>query len=94
MGSNKISKLFHGKFSEDSIEHKVNFILLNKIEHNKDRFILDGLLFNTRSGGLIHGRKIDIKRYLDGQINELVVWVGNTLGIQQKDWQENRNRFF
>lgn len=75
---------------ELGIEHKVNFILLNKIEHNKDRFILDGLLFNTRSGGLIHRRKIDIKRYLDGQINELVMWVGNTLGIQQKDWQENR----
>ena len=63
---------------------------LNKIEHNDDRFILDGLLFNTRSGGLIHRRKIDIKHYLDGQINELVMWVGNTLGIQQNDWQEKR----
>ena len=75
---------------ELGIEHKVNFILLNKIEHNDDRFILDGLLFNTRSGGLIHRRKIDIKQYLDGQLNEIIMWVGNTLGVQQKDWQENR----
>ena len=35
-------------------EHKVNFILLNKIEHNDDRFVLDGLLFNTRSVSYTH----------------------------------------
>ena len=44
-------------------QYKVNFILLNKIEHKEDRFILDGLLFNTRSGGLIHRRKINLKHY-------------------------------
>lgn len=71
-------------------QYKVNFILLNKIEHKEDRFILDGLLFNTRSGGLIHRRKINLKHYLNGQINELVMWVGKTLGVQQQEWQENR----
>lgn len=71
-------------------KYKVSFILLNKIEHKEDRFVLDGLLFNTRSGGLIHRRKIDLKQYLDGQINELIMWVGNTLGVQEKEWQKNR----
>ena len=41
--------------------HNVSFVLMNRIDHNDDRLIMEGLLFNTRSGGLIHRRKINIK---------------------------------
>ena len=71
-------------------KYQVNYILFNRIEHIDDRFILDGLLFNTRSGGLIHRRKVDLKQYLNGQINELNMWVGNTMGQVEKSWENNR----
>ncbi|MBT4661340.1 MAG: hypothetical protein HOI72_02570 [Candidatus Marinimicrobia bacterium] len=71
-------------------KYQVNYILFNRIEHINDRFILNGLLFNTRSGGLIHRRKIDLKQYLNGQINELNMWVGNTVGQVEKNWENNR----
>ena len=71
-------------------KYQVNYILFNRIEHIDDRFILNGLLFNTRSGGLIHRRKIDLKQYLNGQINELNMWVGNTVGQVEKNWEDNR----
>ena len=71
-------------------KYQVNYILFNRIEHIDDRFILNGLLFNTRSGGLIHRRKIDLKQYLNGQINELNMWVGNTVGQVEKNWENNR----
>ena len=69
-------------------KYQVNYILFNRIEHVDDRFILNGLLFNTRSGGLIHRRKIDLKQYLNGQINELNMWVGNTVGKVEKNWEK------
>ena len=71
-------------------KYQVNYILFNRIEHINDRFILNGLLFNTRSGGLIHRRKIDLKQYLNGQINELNMWVGNTVGQVEKNRENNR----
>jgi hypothetical protein len=71
-------------------KYQVNYILFNRIEHINDRFILNGLLFNTRSGGLIHRRKIDLKQYLNGQINELNMWVGNTVGQVEINWENNR----
>jgi len=71
-------------------KYQVNYNLFNRIEHINDRFILNGLLFNTRSGGLIHRRKIDLKQYLNGQINELNMWVGNTVGKVEKNWEKNR----
>ena len=71
-------------------KYQVNYILFNRIEHIDDRFILNGLLFNTRSGGLIHRRKVDLKQYLNGQINELNMWVGNTMGQVEKNWENNR----
>jgi len=71
-------------------KYQVNYILFNRIEHIDDRFILNGLLFNTRSGGLIHRRKVDLKQYLNGQINELNMWVGNTVGQVEKKWENNR----
>ena len=71
-------------------KYQVNYILFNRIEHIDDRFILNGLLFNTRSGGLIQRRKVDLKQYLNGQINELNMWVGNTIGQVEKNWENNR----
>ena len=71
-------------------KHKVNFILCNQIKHVNDRFMLEGQLFNTRSGGLIYRRKIDLTNYLNGQINELSMWVGNVTGSVNDEWQKNR----
>jgi hypothetical protein len=52
--------------------------------------MLEGQLFNTRSGGLIHRRKIDLTHYLNGQINELRMWVGNVTDSVNDEWQKNR----
>ena len=71
-------------------KHKVNFILFNQIKHVNDRFMLEGQLFNTRSGGLIYRRKIDLTNYINGQINELRMWVGNVTGSVNDEWQKNR----
>ena len=71
-------------------KHQVNFILFNQIKHVNDRFMLEGQLFNTRSGGLIYRRKIDLTNYLNGQINELSMWVGNVTGSVNDEWQKNR----
>ena len=70
--------------------HNVSFVLMNRIDHNDDRLIMEGLLFNTRSGGLIHRRKINIKNYNNGLINELSLWVGNTKNQIQKEWEKER----
>lgn len=70
--------------------HHVNYILLNKIKHNNDRIIMEGLLFNTRSGGLIHRRKINVKDYNNGSVNEISLWVGEIRNKIQKQWEEAR----
>jgi len=70
--------------------HNVSFVLMNRIDHNDDRLIMEGLLFNTRSGGLIHRRKINLKNYNNGLINELSLWVGNTKNQIQKEWEKER----
>jgi len=71
-------------------EHQVNFILFNQIKHVDDRFTLEGKLFNTRSGGMIYRRKMDLTQYLNGQINELKMWVGNVTGRVDHDWEKTR----
>ena len=70
--------------------HHVNYILLNKIKHNNDRIIMEGLLFNTRSGGLIRRRKINVKDYNNGSVNEISLWVGEIRNKIQKQWEEAR----
>ena len=70
--------------------HHVNYILLNKIKHNNDRIIMEGLLFNTRSGGLIHRRKINVKDYNNGSVNEISLWVGEIRNKIQKQCEEAR----
>ena len=70
--------------------HHVNYILLNKIKHSNDRIIMEGLLFNTRSGGLVHRRKINVKDYNNGSVNEMSLWVGEIRNKIQKQWEEAR----
>ena len=70
--------------------HHVNYVLLNKIKHNNDRIIMEGLLFNTRSGGLVHRRKINVKDYNNGSVNEISLWVGEIRNKIQKQWEEAR----
>ena len=70
--------------------HHVNYILLNKIEHIDNRIIMEGLLFNTRSGGLVHRRKINVKNYNNGSVNEISLWVGEIRNKIQKQWEEAR----
>ena len=72
------------------VTHGVNFILLNKIKHIDERLIIEGMLFNTRSGGLIHRRKINVKNYDNGSINEISLWVGETKNQIQKEWEKER----
>ena len=70
--------------------HRVNYILLNKIKHIDDRIIMEGLLFNTRSGGLVHRRKINVKDYNNGSVNEISLWIGEIRNKIQKQWEEAR----
>ena len=70
--------------------HHVNYIILNKIKHIDDRIIMEGLLFNTRSGGLVHRRKINVKDYNNGSVNEISLWVGEIRNKIQKQWEEER----
>ena len=72
------------------VTHGVNFILLNKIKHIDERLIIEGMLFNTRSGGLIHRRKINVKNYDNGSVNEISLWVGETKNQIQKEWEKER----
>ena len=70
--------------------HHVNYILLNKIKHIDNRIIMEGLLFNTRSGGLVHRRKINVKNYNNGSVNEISLWVGEIRNKIQKQWEKAR----
>jgi len=70
--------------------HRVNYVLFNKIKHIGDRLIIEGMLFNTRSGGLIHRRKINVQNYDNASVNELRLWVGETKNQIQKEWEKER----
>jgi hypothetical protein len=70
--------------------HHVNYILLNKIKHIDNRIIMEGLLFNTRSGGLVHRRKINVKNYNNGSVNEISLWVGEIRNKIQGQWEKER----
>jgi len=82
------------KYMDQIIElgaiHHVNYILLNKIKHIDERIIMEGLLFNTRSGGLVHRRKINVKDYNNGSVNEISLWIGEIRNKIQKQWEEAR----
>ena len=87
--NNPASK-YMDQIKELGTTHHVNYILLNKIKHNNDRIIMEGLLFNTRSGGLVHRRKINVKDYNNGSVNEISLWVGEIRNKIQKQWEQAR----
>ena len=87
--NNPASK-YMDQIKELGTTHHVNYILLNKIKHNNDRIIMEGLLFNTRSGGLVHRRKINVKDYNNGSVNEISLWIGEIRNKIQKQWEEAR----
>ena len=71
-------------------EFDVDYILFHQIESEKDRFLLEGQMFNTRSGGLIKRRIVDVTSYYKGKINELKLWVGDVFREIDKDWVNQR----
>ena len=65
-------------------------ILFHQIESDNNRFLLEGQMFNTRSGGLIKRRIVDVTSYYRGKINELKLWVGDVFREVDKDWVNQR----
>ena len=68
----------------------VDYILFHQIINDSSRFLLEGQMFNTKSGGLIHRRIVDITNYYRGQVNEIKLWVGEIFEEIDKDWEEYR----
>ena len=68
----------------------VDYVLFHQIINDSSRFLLEGQMFNTRSGGLIHRRIVDITNYYRGQVNEIKLWVGEVFKEIDKDWEEYR----
>ena len=68
----------------------VDYVLFHQIINDSSRFLLEGQMFNTRSGGLIHRRIVDITNYYRGQVNEIKLWVGEVFKGIDKDWEEYR----
>ena len=68
----------------------VDYILFHQIINDSSRFLLEGQMFNTKSGGLIRRRIVDITNYYKGQMNELKLWIGEVFKEIDKDWVEYR----
>jgi len=68
----------------------VDYVLFHQIINDSSRFLLEGQMFNTKSGGLIHRRIVDITNYYKGQMNELKLWIGDVFKEIDKDWVDYR----
>ena len=68
----------------------VDYILFHQIINDSSRFLLEGQMFNTKSGGLIRRRIVDITNYYKGQMNEIKLWIGDVFKEIDKDWVEYR----
>ena len=68
----------------------VDYILFHQIINDSSRFLLEGQMFNTKSGGLIHRRIVDITNYYKGQMNEIKLWVGDVFKEIDKEWVDYR----
>jgi hypothetical protein len=68
----------------------VDYILFHQIINDSSRFLLEGQMFNTKSGGLIQRRIVDITNYYKGQMNEVKLWIGEVFKEIDKDWVEYR----
>jgi len=71
-------------------DFNVDYILFHQIEGDSNRFMLEGQMFNTRSGGLIKRRIVDVTSYYKGQVNELKLWVGDVFREVNKEWVDKR----
>jgi|TARA_B110000495_G_scaffold86772_1_gene74795 hypothetical protein len=68
----------------------VDYVLFHQIESDSNRFMLEGQMFNTKSGGLIKRRIVDVTSYYKGQVNELKLWVGDVFREVNKEWVDQR----
>ena len=73
-------------------ELDVDYILFHQISGDSNRFMLEGQMFNTRSGGLIKRRIVDITNYYKGQMNELKLWIGDVFREVDKEWVSQRKQ--
>ena len=71
-------------------EFDVDYVLFNQIIDDSARFLLEGQMYNTRSGGMVRRRILDVTNYYKGQMNEMRLWVGDVLNAMNKDWVEYR----
>ena len=67
-----------------------DFVLFHQISGDSNRFTLEGQMFNTKSGGLIKRRIVDITNYYKGQVNELKLWIGDVFREVDKEWVRQR----
>lgn len=71
-------------------EFNADYIMFNQIIEDSARFLLEGQMYSTRSGGMVRRRKLDVTSYYKGQLNEIRLWVGEILNAVSKDWVEYR----
>ena len=70
--------------------YNVDYVLYNDIKYEDDKLVIEGLFFNTLSGGLISRRMIKVSNYEDRIFNELNLWVGKILTEIQNEWEQKR----
>ena len=70
--------------------HNVDYVVYNDIKYEGDKLVIEGLFFNTLSGGLINRRMINVTNYEDRIFNELNLWVGKILTEIQNEWEQKR----
>ena len=70
--------------------YNVDYVVHNNIKYEGDKLVIEGLFFNTLSGGLINRRMINVSNYEDGIFNELNLWVGKILTEIQNEWEQKR----
>ena len=70
--------------------YNVDYVVYNDIRYEGDKLVIEGLFFNTLSGGLISRRVINVSNYEDRIFNELNLWVGKILTEIQNEWEQKR----
>jgi len=70
--------------------YNVDYVVYNDIKYEGDKLVIEGLFFNTLSGGLISRRMINVSNYEDRIFNELNLWVGKILTEIQNEWEQKR----
>ena len=53
--------------------YNVDYVLYNDIKYEDDKLVIEGLFFNTLSGGLISRRMINVSNYEDRIFNEVTL---------------------